>query len=157
MSVSASVMKDSGRSQSYRKILVGYDGSDNAKRALTRAIALAKESGGDLRIVVAADTISYMARSMGQFYVSIRDITIENAKTILSQGSDTAKQAGLKGVYGSVEEGNPADMILAYALETKADLIVVGRRGIRGIERFLMGSVSSSVVSHSECDVLVVK
>lgn len=66
-------------------------------------------------------------------------------------------RGGTISISGRVEEGHPADLILATAAGRNSDLIVVGRRGIRGLERFLMGSVSSSIISHSSCDVLVVK
>jgi nucleotide-binding universal stress UspA family protein len=48
-------------------------------------------------------------------------------------------------------------MILTMATEFKSNLIVVGRRGMRGLARFLMGSVSTAVISQAKCDVLVVK
>ncbi len=48
-------------------------------------------------------------------------------------------------------------MILTLATEYKVNLIVVGRRGMRALERFLMGSVSTAVINHAKCDVLVVK
>lgn len=56
-----------------------------------------------------------------------------------------------------VEEGYPAGCILNLAAGSCADLIVLGRRGISGVERFFLGGVSSNVVAHSKCDVLVVK
>ncbi len=142
--------------QAYRKVLVGYDGSDNARRALKRAIELVKQSSGELRILVVVDTISFSARSMAQFSSSVTNAMFEQAETTLAEALDMAKKAGVK-AWGQVESGGPSDMILTYAAETKADLIVTGRRGMRGVMRFLMGSVSSSVMSHSECDVLVVK
>jgi len=157
LTASVVATKEPGRNASYRKILVGFDGSENAKRALGKAIGLAGKSGGDLTIVVVADITSHLPLGYGQFYVSIRDASLESARAALSQGSQTAKQASLTSVHESVEEGSPAEMILARASEIKADLIVVGSRGIRGIERFLMGSVSFSIVNHSKCDVLVVK
>ncbi|MDA4119087.1 MAG: universal stress protein [Thaumarchaeota archaeon] len=141
----------------YERILVGYDGSDNAKRALKKTIQLSKSSSeGELFVVVAFDSANLYVLSMGQYYASARGEMGQHAQDLLSEALRIVKQAGIK-TNGSVEEGRPADMILAKAIESRADLIVVGRRGIRGIERFLMGSVSSSIVSHSEVDVLVVK
>ena len=49
----------------FERILVGYDGSENAKRALNRAIELARQSKGELRIAVVADTMSYAATASG--------------------------------------------------------------------------------------------
>ncbi len=142
----------------YQMILVGYDGSDNAGRALNRAIELGKQSNAELRIAVVADTMSFAASAAtGGIYKRYDEQTRENAKSLAGAALDRANQAGLKNVYASAEEGQPADMILTLATEYKADLIVVGRRGIRGLERFLMGSVSSAVINNAKCDVLVVR
>ena len=136
--------------------MIGYDGSDNSKRALTKAIELAKSSDSRLIIVVAVETAGHVAYAAGQSYEVFRNEMIAQAKNLLTEASDAATHAGIK-VFASVEEGRPADTILARALEYKVDLIVVGSRGIRGVERLLMGSVSSAIVSRSQCDVLVVK
>ncbi len=157
MTVNLKTIKDRVANQSYRKVLVAYDGSENSKRALGKAIQIVKDVDCELTIVVVTDDTSYAAYSMGQSYGPIRADMVDYAKKALSESSERAKQAGITRVLGSVEEGHPGDMILARASEIKADLIVVGRRGIRGIERFLMGSVSSSIVNNSQCDVLVVK
>jgi nucleotide-binding universal stress UspA family protein len=141
----------------FQRILVGYDGSENARRALTRAVELAKQSKGELRIVVVADTMSYAAYAGGGMYKRFNEQTKENAENSASEALETAKAAGLKDVFASDEEGQPADMILTLATEYKVDLVVVGRRGMRGVERFLMGSVSTAVINHAKCDVLVVK
>jgi nucleotide-binding universal stress UspA family protein len=53
--------------------------------------------------------------------------------------------------------GNPADEILAIADAFDADLIVVGARGMRGVARLLLGSVSERVLRHARCPVLIVK
>ena len=143
--------------QLHKRILVAYDGSDNAKRAVRSAIAVAKGSKGELRILVVADRSVYMADSMGVLHDQIRENLMEQVQSFLSDAISRAKQAGLAKVHGSVVEGNPPDVILAVASEEKADLIVVGRRGMRGIERFLMGGVSSKVIDNADCDVLVVK
>lgn len=141
----------------YERILVGYDGSDNAERALSRAIELAKLSKAELRITVVADTMSYAAYASGGMYRTFNEQTKQNAVNLASAALDTAKRAGVQKVYASDEEGQPADMLLTLATEYKVSLIVVGRRGMRGLERFLMGSVSTAVINHAKCDVLVVK
>ena len=53
--------------------------------------------------------------------------------------------------------GNPADVIVQEAEESGADLIVVGTRGLGATRRAFMGSVSTNVVHHAPCDVLVVR
>jgi nucleotide-binding universal stress UspA family protein len=84
-------------------------------------------------------------------------MVVGHAEKLISEAVDAAKQAGVTISHSSVEEGRPSNMILDKASRIKADLIVIGRRGIRGLRRFLIGSVSSSVVNEAQCDVLVVK
>ncbi|HUI01046.1 MAG TPA: universal stress protein [Nitrososphaerales archaeon] len=139
----------------FQRIIVGYDGSDNARRALSTSIGLAKQSKGELRIAVVADTMRYAgAAGMYQRY---NEETKQNAENLAEVALEQAKKAGVDTAYASAEEGQPADMILTLATEYKSELIVVGRRGMRGIQRFLMGSVSTAVINHAKCDVLIVK
>jgi nucleotide-binding universal stress UspA family protein len=150
-------LKDDPAVQNYRKVLVGYDGSDNAKRALGRAIALSACEGAALRIVVSVNTILPVYGTTAPYYPPdyAEQVTREGQKS-LAEAVSRAKEANQK-VSGSVMDGHPAEMILSSADREGSDLIVLGRRGISGVERFLMGSVSSSVVNHSKCDVLIVK
>ncbi len=127
----------------YSQLLLAYDGSENSERALSRAISLAKEHGAALSIVVVVPPSAY-------------EETVENGRKILGKAAATAKRV-LGEVSEVLRDGQPADEILQVAEEQNVDLIVIGRRGISGIERFLQGGVSSAVVSHSKCDVLVAK
>jgi nucleotide-binding universal stress UspA family protein len=80
----------------------------------------------------------------------------KKVKKSLAEAVSRAKEV-TQNVSGSVVDGHPAEMILGSAGRDGVDLIVLGRRGMSRVERFLMGSVSSSVVNHSKCDVLIVK
>jgi len=141
----------------YKKILVGYDGSKNSGRALARAAAAAKEHSGSLRIVVVVNSnmlaIAPMAPPLPP---EVFEDMLKSGKQILSEAMVSVGDL-VPGVTGSVEEGNPAERILHIAADESVDLIVIGRRGISGVERFLLGGVSSSIVAHSKCDVLVVR
>jgi len=150
-------MKQDLAPRGYRKLLVGYDGSDNAKRALARAISLATGQSASLRMVVAVNTVLTVYGPTAPYYPpGFADQVMKEGENILAAAVSQAKEAGQK-VTGSVEDGHPAEVILDLAESEGVDLIVLGRRGISGVRRFLMGSVSSSVVSHSRCDVLIVK
>jgi nucleotide-binding universal stress UspA family protein len=141
----------------YKKILVGYDGSENAKRALARAIALSTGQGATLRVVVAVSTVLTVYGPTAPYYPpGYPEQIMKEGKKLLEAAIGAAKDAG-RAVSGSVEDGHPSEIILRLAESDRADLIVLGRRGISGIERFLLGGVSSSVVNHSKCDVLIVK
>ena len=132
------------------KIVVGYDGSDGAKRALDRAITLA---GGDGRITVVAGAEMHARPGIAEgarldpSEIERRRKDLEEAKGILAE----------RGVDAEMLEaqGDPGDVIVESA--KGADLVVVGSRGLNPFQRLLLGSVSSKVVHRAECDVLVVR
>ena len=141
----------------YRKILAAYDGSENAKRALSRAATLARELGAELGIVVVVNTKIPVYGPFAPYYpADFADQIVKEGQTMLASAIEMVK-GKIPDVSGSVEDGNAAEVILEVAESGAADLIVLGRRGISGVERFLMGGVSNSVVSHSGRDVLIVK
>lgn len=88
--------------------------------------------------------------------LSAYEEVLQGGKDTLARAVERAKQS-LGDVSGFLQDGQAADEILNVANEQKIDLIVIGRRGLSAVERFLMGGVSSAVVNHSKCDVLVVK
>jgi len=143
--------------QAYKKVLVGYDGSENAKRALGRAVVLSTEQGAAIRIVVAVSTVLPVYGPAAPYYPpGYPEQIMTEGNKLLEAAVKVAKDAG-RNASGSVEDGHPSEIILRIAESEGVDLIVLGRRGISAVERFLMGGVSSSVVNHSKCDVLLVK
>jgi nucleotide-binding universal stress UspA family protein len=140
------------------KILLAYDGSENSMRALTRAIKLSKDSNAELTIVYFVDLVAFQTFAAKRLLAELRDRMVAEAERLVTDAALTAKEGGVTGVRTLVMRNrDPADAILSAAVEEAADLIVVGRRGVKGVERFLLGSVSSRIVNHSKCDVLVVK
>lgn len=135
-----------------KTIVVGYDGSEHADRALARAVALAQE--GAKLVVVSAAALSPLTRDVGTSAVD--PIAAEEARKALDKAQ---AELSAKGVEGRTVEahGDPADMIVQQAKEAGADLIVVGTRGLNLAQRALLGSVSTKVVHHAPCDVLVVR
>jgi nucleotide-binding universal stress UspA family protein len=141
----------------YRRILVGYDGSQNADRALSRAASMAKEQDASLRIVYVLNVPMLASAPFAPpIPQGIFDGLTKDGKEIVSRAiravSSMAPQAS-----GSLEVGYPAATILDIATTDGCDLIVLGRRGASRMERFLLGSVATSVTSHSHCDVLIVE
>ena len=132
------------------KIVVGYDGSEAAKRALERATTIAGEHS---RIVVVAAAESHARAGITEgshldpSEVERRRRDLENAQAYLSRRGIEAE---------AIEaQGDPGDVVVEAAKD--ADLAVVGSRGLNPFQRLLMGSVSSKVVHRAECDVLVVR
>jgi nucleotide-binding universal stress UspA family protein len=137
-----------------KTIVVGYDGSDHADRALDRAVALAGLTGAELFVTSAAEPTQ---RSGG--FAGTRDVdpgALEEVHEALAKARGRLEE---KGVAPRLVEahGDAADMIVQVAKEKGADLIVVGHRGLNIAQRALLGSVSTKVVNHADCDVLVVR
>jgi nucleotide-binding universal stress UspA family protein len=135
------------------RIVVGYDGSDSAKRALQRAADVA---GNADRIIVVAAAESHVrtgiyGRESGEYLgpsePQQRRGDLEEAQRLLSERGIDAEPVEA--------QGDPGTAIVEAAKD--ADLIVVGSRGLNPVQRILLGSVSSKVVHRAACDVLVVR
>ncbi len=138
------------------KILAAIDQSDYASLVLKKAFELADKQDAELTALTVTNvsfTNLYVGETPTNILEKLREGVQETVKRIEAQ-ADAAK-AKLKIV---VEESpSPADAIVKYAEKNDIDLIVIGSKGAGAIERFLIGSVSSQVVTHSPCSVLVVK
>lgn len=148
----------------YRTIVVGYDGTRSAERALARAAGLAASFGAKIVVVDVAAPVPIDSPD-GAFglmpYASYRTpesvVLAEEALWRQHRSSVEAylAQAGVESEFAGVV-GQPAGEIVDVAADRKADLIVVGTRDAGFFERLLGGSVSQGVARHAHCDVLVV-
>ena len=132
------------------RIVVGYDGSEPAQRALDRAAELAGY-GTTVTVVSVAPSVY----TQGLQPVADPDDT-ERARTLLAEARE---RLVLRQVHVSTRDaiGEPAAMIVETADELGADLIVVGTRNGNALERLVLGSTSTKVLHHAHCDVLVVR
>jgi len=80
----------------------------------------------------------------------------EVGKGLVQRSGDKLSKSGFQ-IREAVRLGKPADEILTVAKKNKADLIVTGAKGLGAIGRVLLGSVSTRVVQHAHCGVLVVR
>jgi nucleotide-binding universal stress UspA family protein len=80
----------------------------------------------------------------------------EAGRAVAQRSVDKVAKAGFQ-VVEAVRLGKPADEILTVAKQHRADLIVTGAKGLGAIGRVLLGSVSTRVVQHADCSVLVVR
>ena len=141
-------------------IVVGTDGSDTAKEAVRQATDLAKALGASLHLVSAYEPIGegrlreerQEVPDDLQWMVNPR----EDVDATLQEAAETAKEAGVD-VETFARQGDPADAILDVAEEQKADLIIVGNKGMTGAKRFLLGSVPNKVSHHAPCSVLIIR
>ena len=135
--------------RSRRTVVLGYDGSDAAKRALFCA-AHAAGSGGRVVVVTAVQPADPLAQAFEISSPLTEPQQLVDEASALLQGHDIA-------VSTRVEEAEPAEALVATAREIDAELIVVGARGDNYLARVLRGSVGQRLVARAPCDLLVVR
>ena len=145
----------------FGSILVGTDGSDTARTAVRYAIDLAREMGARLQIVSAYEPVSDQRLRNEKLEVP-QDLQWmvnphEDVMAVLRAAQEEAELAGVGNVETFARQGDAADAIIDVAEEQRADLIVVGNKGMTGAKRFLLGSVPNKVSHHAPCSVLVVR
>ena len=133
-------------------ILLGYDDTEASKRALERAIELAKAFQAKLLVTSVAPTVQAAGRSMGALDPTDSP---ERHQAELEQAAAVIKAAGLSAELLPAI-GHPADTIVQIAGDEGADMIVVGTREPGFVERLLGQSISQAVARHASCDVLIV-
>ncbi|WP_218079230.1 universal stress protein [Anthocerotibacter panamensis] len=133
-------------------VLVAVDHAPTANRVL--------DSLGDLNLPVHCRLVLAHAMTPPDFDTPL-DVPGNGDEVSIFQDIEHFFDALTKDLPYPVERevvmGDPADEILRLARIYKADLIIIGSRGLKGVERVLKGSVSSQVVAESWCSVLVVK
>lgn len=149
----------------YKTIVAGTDFSETAAEAVRHASELAKAFGATLHLVtafkpamtasIAASSLEAMAAGSPEF---LQEADAAVADEVESSLAELAKRVGSEGIRVETHglAGDPADVLLDVAESTGADLVVVGNRGMSGVKRFVLGSVSNKVSHHSPCSVLVV-
>jgi nucleotide-binding universal stress UspA family protein len=133
-------------------IVIGYDDTDPSKRALDRALELAKAFGSTLVVTSVAPVGSGGGRSMGA--LDPTDSPADHREE-LTHARAAIESAGVPAQY-VLGVGGTADAIVETAEEHGADLIVVGTRELGFTQRLLGHSVSGEVAREAHCDVLIV-
>ncbi len=149
----------------FRRILVPVDGSPCANRGLRAAIDLAREQKSSVILLHVVDQ-TVLAQSLGAVdYVpesgveSLVAALRETGKKILARAQATLAKSGITATLVLRETmGQPvADAIVAQARKSRADVIVLGTHGRRGLARIVMGSDAEGVVRTSPVPVLLVR
>ena len=154
-----------------RSIVVGTDGSEPANEAVRQATDLASREGAQLHLVTAYHDPQIVQETTvwtndpkgvidtGRTGGSPQPETVdlrEVAESVVKRAARAALSKGVE-VETHAREGHPAEVIIEVAKQVEADLIVVGSRGLTGIQRYLLGSVSSRVSEHASCSVMIVR
>lgn len=135
----------------FKSILVAWDGSEHAKRALAEAIDVARSQDASLTLLTVASLQPVGLGSVAP--VSQLDL-LQDAKAILASGEALVPD-GIP-VSGRTATGHPASEILKRAVAAEHDLIVLGSRGRGAVRSAVLGSVSHFVLNHGTVPMLIV-
>lgn len=155
----------------YSKILVPYDGSKYAEKALDDAVNIAKfVKGSEIIVINVMEEIltpPVIFPSRVRHYKTGEDTTLSTYfrdlqtdmryKTTETLEKIRQKYENSVKIRAVVLVGQPADKIVEFATRQNVDLIVMGSRGQKGISRMLMGSVSRNISDKAKCSVMIVK
>jgi nucleotide-binding universal stress UspA family protein len=135
----------------FETVVVGADESVTAAEAVRIAIELVKLTDGRLHIVTAYKPQQLRSSAGEEFTSSLSAGDL--AQSVLDDLSSRARTSGVD-VDTHLKDGDPADVICDVATQVKADVIVVGNKGMTGLRRVL-GSVPNSVAHQAPCAVLI--
>lgn len=144
----------------YQRILVPVDGSPTAAQGLKEAARLALLTHASLRLIHVIDELSFALALQPYGYVSgeLLDVLRKNGTDILSTALADVRAQGLRAdtvLYESLDK-TVAQRVLAEATEWKADLIVLGTHGRRGVRRMMLGSSAEEILRSAQVPVLLV-
>lgn len=141
------------------KILLATDGSEDAELANTTAMDLANSTNSELHVVTVARNPDPAYRTeVSLNYEQVVEAIRNDARQTLDEEVRKIEEAGGKVAEAHLRLGEARDQeIVNLSQEIGAGLIVMGSRGLGGMRRALMGSVSDSVVRHAHCPVMIVR
>jgi nucleotide-binding universal stress UspA family protein len=157
-----------GEAPPLRRIILATDGSEASAKALKFILAkfrpdrsISKGRRAPIHVtvvhVIAPHPLAPIDVGMTIPWIKQRGLKVkETGRRLVEQSAQKLIEAGFT-AEAFCRFGNPADKIMAVASQQHADLIMMGAKGLSDIDRFLLGSVSTRVVQHAHCAVLVVR
>jgi nucleotide-binding universal stress UspA family protein len=134
------------------RLLIGVDGSPGADAAVAAVAARTWQPGAEVRLVTALDVT--LANMLG--FTDDANDERDAASRFMHRAATDLGAVGLT-VVTALIEGNPKQVLVEEAERWNADCLYIGARGLRGIERFRLGSVSAAVAARTPCTVEVVR
>ena len=143
----------------YQTVMVGTDGSDSSYRAVDRAAEVARDASAKLVIVCAytsatREQVAAAEDALGDEAYQV--VGSSPADETLRTATERATAQGTRAVERLAVEGEPVKSLLGAIDEYRADLLVVGNRGLNTLAGRLLGSVPADVSRRAPCDVLIV-
>lgn len=144
----------------YQKILVPIDGSDTSTRGLAEAVKLARDQGATIRLIHVVNELMVVASYEGTIYSGeLIQALRESGRKILDNARQQVATAGVQVETELLEAhgGQAGNAIVKDAEQCRADIIVLGTHGRRGLSRLVMGSDAEQVVRQARVPVLLVR
>jgi nucleotide-binding universal stress UspA family protein len=149
-------MSEASEKIEIKKILIAIDGSELSDKALRYACTLGAPLNAELIVLhvvpMLVSATPYHDTVSDQPFLALQKV----GEDILSRAKQTANELSCE-IIDLISHGDPASRIIDIASERDVDLIVVGSRGLGGIKRLFVGSISDKVASHAHCPVLIVR
>ncbi len=139
----------------YRKILLAYDGSEGAKRALEAGLELARIHAAELWALVVQEHLPHFSGTIDEVEEE-KKFADQHYGQLLEYARLRARNAGIE-LKSLMRPGHPAQTIIAAAREGKFDLVLVGHSGISGVWAAFLGTTAEKVSRHAPCSVLIVR
>jgi nucleotide-binding universal stress UspA family protein len=137
----------------YKKVLIAVDGSESSMHALRESLKLANSDQSWITVLSVIPT--YEGDLGATWITNVKEALAKPCKIALLEAEKLAKDERVL-IKTVCEEGEIHERIVDLADAENCDLIVMGRKGISGLEKVLVGSVTARVIGHSQRDVLVV-
>jgi nucleotide-binding universal stress UspA family protein len=163
--VPCSVMAVRGRPRRFASIVLGIDGSPHARRAVDFVCRLSPAAGAGVVLVSAVEPIAVPSMPLAPRRVRddivgevarANEASLERAERDLRAHERSLRAAGWKTRTEVVAE-RPLEALLAVVAKARADALVIGARGVGGVERLLMGSVAEGALDRCPVTVVVVR
>ena len=143
------------------KILLAIDDSQFSEAALQMVLTRYRHEGTEVRVLHVVEPIAlavppFMVEGYAPQLDEVRQEQLKQAQELVAQAAEKLLAAGFL-ADTAVVEGNARGEIVDLAAEWHADLIVVGSHGRKGLDRFLLGTVSDFVARHALCSVEIVR
>ncbi len=144
------------------RILVGVDGSKDSEATIDAVARRVWPVGSKARIVSVLDTVMSVAHGPDGEQSVVKWVEVDNeeewrwVKGIYEASAEKLRKVGLK-TKVVMKKGNPKRQLLKEAEDWRADSVFVGAKGMRGVDRILLGSVSAAVAASAPCSVEVVR
>lgn len=136
----------------YQHILLAVDGSDNAVRAAKEAVKIASNDSL-IEMVYVAD---FDKAKTEMLHAGSSESLMLERKRKVAPVEEILRAAG-KQFKLTILHGTPGLEIVKYANENKVDIVVIGSRGLNGLQEMVLGSVSHKVMKRVQCPALIVK